>query len=77
MNSQQSQKSCRKYKSENGENTNLWIKKMWDHVPRRSKHPLSTSHKVNFFPVLAICLSAIQAFHLKALPIVFKSIVLL
>jgi hypothetical protein len=37
-------KSWRKYKSENGANTDLWIYQRWEQMPRRSKHLLSTGH---------------------------------
>jgi hypothetical protein len=36
----ESHKSCRKYKIENRGNRDLWIHQRWDHVPRRSKHPI-------------------------------------
>jgi hypothetical protein len=42
--SQRSHKYYRKYKSENGTNTDQWIYQWWDQVPKRSKRPLSTSH---------------------------------
>jgi hypothetical protein len=43
-NTRQSHKSCRKYKFDNGENTDLWIYQRRDQVSRRSKRPLSIGH---------------------------------
>jgi hypothetical protein len=43
-NSHQFHKSHRKYKSEKGVNTDLWIYQRWDQVPRKCKHPLLTGH---------------------------------
>jgi hypothetical protein len=32
-------KSCRKYKSDNGADTDLWIYQRWNQAPRRNKYP--------------------------------------
>jgi hypothetical protein len=42
MNSNQSHKSYREYKSENGCTQTLYQR--WDQVPWRSKHPMMTDH---------------------------------
>jgi hypothetical protein len=34
MNSNQSHKSCRKYKPEKGANMDVWIYQRWDQVPK-------------------------------------------